>query len=63
MDEDLEYIDYMGEDEDEKEMVQTIKIALFNNLAACYHAMNDLKNARSACDEALLLDPSQAKAL
>jgi len=63
MDEDLEYIDFLGEDEEEKEMIQTIKIALFNNLAACYISMNDLKSARSACDEALLLDPSQVKAL
>jgi len=63
MDQDLEYIDEIGADEEEKGMIQAMKVALYNNLAACYLSLNDLANARAACDEALLLDPSQAKAL
>lgn len=63
MDQDLEYIDELGADEEEKSMIQAMKVALYNNLAACYLSINDLANARAACDEALLLDPSQAKAL
>jgi len=63
MDQDLEYIDELGADEEEKIMIQAMKVALYNNLAACYLSINDLANARAACDEALLLDPSQAKAL
>lgn len=44
-------------------MATTIKIALYNNLAACYLNLKDFPNAKSACDEALALDPTQTKAL
>lgn len=43
-------------------MATTIKVAIYNNLAACYLNLADYKNAKAACDETLFLDPTQAKA-
>jgi Tetratricopeptide repeat. len=40
-----------------------MKISLYNNLAACYLKLEEYKNARSASEEALQLDPNQTKAL
>ena len=40
-----------------------MKIALYNNLAACYIKLNDNKNAKCASDEVLELDLNQPKAL
>jgi len=59
----LEYINYEGEHEEEKTMATSIKVALYNNIAACYLSLGDFQSSKSACDEALLLDPTQAKAL
>jgi len=39
-----------------------MKVALYNNLAACYLKLKDFQNAIAACNEALALDPTQAKA-
>jgi Flp pilus assembly protein TadD len=61
--ENLEYIDFAGEDIKEKSLIRNIKVALYNNLAACYLKANDFHNAKFACDEALLLDSNQTKAL
>ena len=59
----MEQIDVQGETIEEKFMLNSLKIALYNNLAACYLRLNKLQDTRAVCDEALLLDPNQTKAL
>lgn len=63
IDEDLEYNEYEGNTKDERFQIKKIKVALYNNLAACYLKLNDFSNTRAACDEALSLDSNQPKAL
>jgi len=58
-----EYVDFEGEREDERVQVRNLKVLLYNNLAASYLKLNDYSSAKSACDEALRLDPKQTKAL
>ena len=38
-------------------------LQLYLNLAACYLKLKDCKNALAACNEALILDPQNIKAL
>ena len=59
----MEQIDVQGETNEEKSIVNGLKIALYNNLAACYLRLNKLQDTRAVCDEALILDPNQTKAL
>src|SRR4051794_11820389 len=61
-DEDLEYADFKGRSKEEEKMIKDVKVALFNNLAACYLKLEDYTNAIAACNEVLVLEPSQAKA-
>lgn len=56
-------MDFEGEKEDERVQVRNLKVVLYNNLAAVYLKLNDFENAKAACDEALILDPKQTKAL
>lgn len=56
-------MDFEGEREDERGQVRTLKVLLYNNLAACYLKLNDYPSAKAACDEALSLDSKQTKAL
>jgi hypothetical protein len=59
----LEYLEDRGCAKDEKAQLKKIKVALYNNLAACYLKLNDYSNTKAACNEALALDANQAKAL
>ena len=62
VDDDLEYINYEGSHEDGI-LCKNIKLCLYLNLAACYLKIYQLRNAIAACDEALLLDINNPKAL
>jgi len=48
---------------EESTAIRNIRVALYNNLAACYLKLKDFVNATTACNEVLNLDPKQAKAL
>jgi len=58
----LEIVDYKGQNEEEETKIKEMKVALYNNLAACYLKLQDFQNAIAACCEVLVLDPTQAKA-
>ncbi len=55
-------VDFRGQNADEERKIKEIKVALYNNLAACYLKLRDFDNAIAACGETLSLDPSQVKA-
>jgi len=61
-DEQLEYVDLSSPDPEEKLRISEMKVALLNNLAACYLKLKDFKSAIEACGEVLFLDPLQTKA-
>jgi len=61
-DENLDIVDLSSSDPEEKVRINEMKVALLNNLAACYLKLKDFKNAIDACGEVLFLDPQQTKA-
>jgi len=61
-DEQLDIVDLSGQDPEEKLRISEMKVALLNNLAACYLKLKDFKSAIEACGEVLFLDPLQTKA-
>jgi len=61
-DENLEIVDSSSQDSEEKLRINEMKVALLNNLAACYLKLQDFKNAIDACGEVLKIDPLQTKA-
>ena len=62
-DEELMYVDDEGKNREEKELLKSLKISLYLNLATCYFNILDYKDSWAACKEALKLDPSSAKGL
>ena len=62
-DEDLVYTNDEGRTQQENELLNSLKLGLYINLAHCYFHVLDLKNSRASCKEALRLDPSSAKGL
>jgi tetratricopeptide (TPR) repeat protein len=62
-DEDLTYVHYTGNNQKEKQILDSMKLSLYLNLAACYLKLSDNDNAIKACDEALLLESRNTKAL
>lgn len=62
-DEDLTYVHYTGNNDKEKLILDQMKFGLYLNLAAAYMRQNDNDNAARACDEALILNPKNTKAL
>jgi hypothetical protein len=62
MDDDLIYTNYEGTTPEEVSLLKNIKISIYNNLAACYLKVDDLKNTKAACECALELDPNNSKA-
>lgn len=61
--EELEHIEDHGENSFEKEKIINLKLGLYLNLSLCYLIMGRLFNALRASQEALKLDPYNAKAL
>lgn len=59
----MTYEEYEGESEEEIEVMKTLKLALYLNMAICYLRLNDSKNSKAACEEALKIDPKNTKAL
>ncbi len=60
---DVHFINFEGDKPEDKASIKAIKIALYNNLAACYLKMNDFNKTIMFCSYLLTLDPNQAKAL
>ena len=60
-DEDLIYLDEDGAQQQEKQMIQQLKLALYHNIAATCLKIKDHKNALLACNEAILIDPKSMK--
>ena len=59
----LTYIDFTGNNEEEKLKIKEAKIFCYLNIAACHLKSNNSKIAMDACNETLKLDPKNVKAL
>ena len=52
-----------GKSDQEKNLVLNLKNLLYLNLAACYLKLNDFESTEKICDEAIILNPENPKAL